>query len=435
MSKQKNLQQILQKLSIEALNDMQEQAKLAIHSQANTLLLSPTGSGKTLGFLLPIIAEINRDLAQVQAMIITPSRELAIQIEQVARQMGAGIKINAVYGGQKISKDFLNLQHEPHLLIGTPGRIADHLRRESFSTDVLSMIVLDEFDKSLEIGFDEEMMEIFALLPQINKRVLTSATQGVEIPHFIGFDNSITIDFLDEAIKDLDMKRIVSPDKDKLNRLYEALVHLNGKSGIIFANFKDSISRISGYLDDQGVKHGVFYGGLDQQERERALIKFRNGTHRILIATDLAARGLDIPEIDFIIHYHLPLRAEEFTHRNGRTARMHQEGAAYVLHWAEDVLPEFIPEVDELELEEGTSDFDTAWETIFISGGRQDKISKGDLAGFLYKQGDLDRNEVGEIELKNDCAFVAVHAAKVDQLIHSLNNRKLKGRKLRIYSI
>lgn len=435
MSKQKNLQQILDKLSITELNEMQEQSKLAIHSHENVLILSPTGSGKTLAFLLPIVAEIDRNQAQVQALIITPSRELAIQIEQVAREMGAGLKINAAYGGQRMAKDKMNLQHPPHILIGTPGRIADHLRRQTFSTDLISTIILDEFDKSLEIGFEDEMSEIFILLKDLNKRILTSATQGIDIPEFIGFENPLVVDFLNQKVKDLTLKKIVSPEKDKLDTLVNALQHLQGKTGIVFANFKDSISRISSYLNVKGIKHGIFYGGLEQQERERALIKFRNGTHQVLLATDLAARGLDISEIHYIIHYHLPLRSEEFTHRNGRTARMHKEGAAYVLLWKNEKTPDFIPNLEEEILSEPSKVMKSKWETLFISGGRKDKISKGDIAGFLYKTGKLERHDVGEIELKNDCAFVAVNSSKVTNIIKRLNNQKLKGRKLRIYKI
>ncbi|MGB3545650.1 MAG: DbpA RNA binding domain-containing protein, partial [Saprospiraceae bacterium] len=192
---------------------------------------------------------------------------------------------------------------------------------------------------------------------------------------------------------------------------------------------------VSDYLTEHGIAHGCFYGGLEQQERERALLKFRNGTHRLLLATDLAARGIDVPEIAFIIHYHLPHRAEEFTHRNGRTARMHQDGTAYVLQWSEEHLPDFIPDSKPIHVRPGPPPPPTPWRTLFVSGGRQDKISKGDIAGLFFKQGKLQRDELGVIELKSDCAFVAVPAEKVDKLIEELDNGRLKKRKVRVYEV
>lgn len=428
----KNQKEILEKLGIEQLNPMQEEAKLAIHSLPEVVLLSPTGSGKTLAFLLPIIAELEPDSTEVQALILAPSRELAIQIEQVARDMGTGYKINAVYGGRRISKDKVELQHHPALLIGTPGRVADHLRRNTFSSDHICTLVLDEFDKSLEIGFEEEMSEIMSLLPNVDKKVLTSATQKVEIPTFVGLKKPIYIDYLHEGVSKLKIKTIVSPEKDKLETLGKALCHLGNQPGIVFLNFKDAIQRVSDYLSEKGIPHGCFYGGLDQLDRERALIKFRNGTHQLLLATDLAARGIDVPEIKFIIHYHLPVRGEEFVHRNGRTARMHESGTAYVLKWAHEELPDFIDAPEEEVLESAPLPQPSPWKTVFISGGRKDKISKGDIAGLFFKQGELKHDQVGTIELKQDCAFAAVKAAKVDQLIRKVDNSRLKRKKVRV---
>jgi superfamily II DNA/RNA helicase len=431
----KSKQQILDKLGIEALNAMQLAAHSAIRGYPDVVLLSPTGSGKTLAFLLPIFAELSPEKEAVQTLILAPSRELCLQIEQVAREMGAGFKINAAYGGRSIAKDREELATPPALLIGTPGRIADHLRRGTFAIDQLKTLVLDEFDKSLEIGFEDDMSEIIARLPHINKRILTSATEGVEVPEFVGLRKVKRVDFLDNAPKGLQVKGIVSPEKDKLNTLVEALKHLGNQAGIIFCNFKDSIQRISDHLSKAGIPHGTFYGGLEQHERERALIKFRNGTHQLLLATDLAARGIDVPEIRFILHYQLPLKAEEFTHRNGRTARMHAEGTAFVLHWEKETLPDFIQLEEEEEIEPAPLPKASPWATLFVSGGRRDKISKGDLAGFFLKEGGLNPQQLGVIELKPDCAFVAVHGKIASAVVKKLNNKHLKKRKVRIYQV
>lgn len=433
----KNQKSILDKLKIAELNEMQLQTQQAIHAGNEVVLLSPTGSGKTLAFLLPLVAELDQSVEGVQAMVLVPTRELAIQIEQVARDMGSGYKINAVYGGQSFSKDKLNLKTPPALIIGTPGRVADHLRRETFTVERLKMLVLDEFDKSLEVGFEADMTEIIERLDGLKKRVLTSATMHASIPRFVGLKNPNVLNFLKEkeGESQLSLKTIVSPDKDKLQTLVQALCHLGNEPGIIFCNYKDSIDRISVFLTENKIEHACFHGGMEQVDRERALVKFRNGTHQLLLATDLAARGIDVPEIRFIIHYQLPGRSHEFTHRNGRTARMFKDGTAYILKWAEEQLPEFIPETAVEELREAPIPEQAPWTTLFISGGRKDKISKGDIAGLFFKQGKLAKDQLGVIELKQDCAFVAVNRAGVKQLILLVDGTRLKTKKVKVTQI
>jgi len=433
--KQKNQKEILAKLGIAELNDMQKEAQLAIHSTDEVMLLSPTGTGKTLAFLLPTMSELQTTDSNPQAMVIAPSRELAIQIEQVAREMGTGHKVNVVYGGRHFSKDKQELNTPPAIIVGTPGRLADHLRRGTVDGAAISTVILDEFDKSLEVGFEDEMKEILLALPQLRKKILTSATAGVEVPAFVQMHSPLVVDYLADGVAKLNLRSIVSPTKDKLHSLYEALCHLGGGPGIVFCNYKDSIQRVSDYLHDHGISHGTFYGGMEQKDRERALIKFRNGSHQLLLATDLAARGIDVPEIRFIIHYHLPHRAEEFIHRNGRTARMHKEGTAYVLHWDGEDLPDFIHLDRQEYLAEAPVPDASVRTTLFISGGRQDKISKGDIAGTLMKRCGLSSEQVGIIELKQDCAFVAVHSTSASSVITQLNNQRIKKRKVRVYEV
>jgi superfamily II DNA/RNA helicase len=346
--------------------------------------------------------------------------------------MGTGFKANAVYGGRPFSKDKIELQHTPAIVIGTPGRIADHLRRETFSGDSLKTLVLDEFDKSLEVGFESEMTTIISALPNLKKRILTSATQDMEIPRFVDLKDELVIDYLHLKQSQLQVKHVLSPEKNKLETLVNLLQHIGNKPGIVFCNYKDTIRFVSDYLEKQNIAHGCFYGGMEQRDRERALIKFRNGTHQIIIATDLAARGIDISDLNYIIHYQLPLKEEEFTHRNGRTARMNSEGTAYVLQWKEERLPEFITTSEALQLNINTEVITTQWATLFISGGRKDKISKGDIAGLFFKQGGINKDQLGTIELKQDCAFVAVPENISHHLVEKLNNTRLKKKKVRI---
>ncbi len=431
----KTKKELLAKLGIEVQNEMQIAVEQAILKNSEVMISSPTGTGKTLAFLMPLFELIDDKLEGVQAMIIVPTRELGIQIEGVIRQMGTGYKTNVVYGGRTIKKDKIELAHSPTIIVGTPGRMADHIRRETFDIANIRFLVLDEFDKSLEIGFDADMEEIVQDLRHLERTILTSATTNIDIPRFIKFDDPTKLDFHDKDGAQLSLKQFVSPEKDKVETLYKALCHLGEKSGIVFCNFKESIKRISDYLTERNIEHGIFQGGMEQQDRERALIQFRNGTHRLLLATDLAARGIDIPELDFIIHYHLPNHKHEFVHRNGRTARMKNQGAAYLLKWIDEVLPEFISEPPTEEITDTYPPEATGWQTVFVSGGRRDKISKGDIAGLFIKQGGVGKDDLGIIELKEECSFVGVNSQHIEKVIEKINNTRLKKKKVRIYKI
>ena len=290
---------ILAKLGIESLNTMQEKTHDAISNHPNTVLLSPTGTGKTLAFLLPMLPMLNPELEAIQALILVPSRELAIQIEQVVREMGSGFKTNAVYGGRAGSKDKIDLKHPPAILIGTPGRISDHILSESIDVKHIKILVLDEFDKSLEVGFTEQMEGIVKALPNVTKKILTSATQKVKVPKFMGILDPKHLNFLKKSSQDLQVKLVESKTEDKLEAITKLLGQVGTGNGIVFCNLKDSIQKVSKALKSSRIEHTSFYGGLEQIDRERALIKFRNGTHRILLATDLAARGIDVPELNF----------------------------------------------------------------------------------------------------------------------------------------
>jgi len=428
----KNQERILDKLKIEALNPMQKEVYPAINSVRDVVLLSPTGTGKTLAYLLPVIEKLDAACLGIQVLILVPSRELAIQIEQVVREMGTGHKVNAVYGGRAGYQDKMDLKHTPAILIGTPGRLADLLRRSIFSTEFIRTLVLDEFDKSLEIGFEAEMKEIVAALPIKIKKILTSATRGAGIPEFVGLKNPVIIDYLHEKIVQLKVKTIVSPSKNKLGTLVQALSHIGDQPGIVFCNFKESIQEVSDFLSANHIHHGCFHGSMEQIDRERTLIKFRNGTLRLIVATDLAARGLDIPELKFIIHYELPPRLHEFTHRNGRTARMNTDGTAFILKWENENLPDFIGNVETEKLRKAPTPKPPVWETLYITGGRRDKISKGDIAGLFFKQGKIEKDQLGVIEINQDCSYVAVHASVADRLIEAVNNGKLKTKKVRV---
>ena len=423
---------ILKKLQIPYLKPMQEDAMEALEMETDVVLLSPTGTGKTLAFLLPLIAKLDPDLNEIQAMVVVPSRELAMQINSVIRTMGSGFKTHAIFGGQPMSLDRINLKHRPAILIGTPGRIADHFRKKTFPVNRIKTLILDEFDKSLERGFEVEMQEVIAGIPKVKLRILTSATNNGEIPAFVKLKDPRIIDYLDESNSLLTIKTILAEDKDKLECLFESICHLGDEPVLIFVNFKDSIQKISQFLTSKSIYHGVFHGGLTQKDRDRALIQFRNGSYKILLATDLAARGIDVPEIKYIIHYHLPAKIEEFSHRNGRTARMNSSGTAYLLKWTKEELPDFIEKTDVETIKPAPIPNPPTWKTLFLSGGRKDKISKGDILGFIAKKGELEKGDIGKIEVETDFSFVAVKKNKIKDLVDKLNNQRVKKKKVRV---
>lgn len=426
---------ILSNLGIDNLNEMQISAQKTIVEKQNTILLSPTGSGKTLAFLLPILQLLKEDIKTIQCLVIVPSRELALQIEQVWKKMGTKFKANVCYGGHSIDTEINNLSNPPAILIGTPGRLTDHLERQSFDTNSITILVLDEFDKSLQLGFQDEMNTIVSQLPNLEKKVLLSATSDVEIPNFIDMESSEILDYMEEK-KDstLSIRLVLSPEKDKIETLFHLICSLDSEPALIFCNHREVTERINDLLNEKGIQAGYYHGGMDQDDRERILIKFRNGSLNYLITTDLAARGLDIPEMNHVIHYHLPAKESEFIHRNGRTARMHALGTAYIVSFKEDKLPDYIPEgLNILQVKAGKPlPKHPEFETIYISGGKKNKLNKNDIVGFFLQKGKLDKSDLGLIEVKDFISFVAVRASMVKALLANIRDEKMKGKKYKI---
>ena len=427
---------ILSKLKIKELNEMQIASIEAISKHNNVLLLSSTGSGKTLAFLLPLIKLLDPANTKSQALIIVPSRELALQIESVFKSMGTNLKVTCCYGGHLRETEENNLKQPPALLIGTPGRLADHIRRGNITIDSIETIVLDEFDKSLELGFQDEMSFIIGALKSVNKRILTSATEAVEIPDFVGMDEFEKLDFLGDASEDtgLTIKTVKSDGKDKLETLFRLICMLGDRSTIIFCNHRESVERTSTYLKDKDILNVFYHGALEQQERDAALNKFRNGTVNVLVTTDLAARGLDIANIRYIIHYHLPDKEDSFTHRNGRTARMDASGTAILILSPEEKLPSYIDTAtEEIELpEESILPEKPKWSTLFIAAGKKDKVNKIDIVGFLSNKGQLKKEDIGLIEVKDFFSFVAIKKIKVGEVLRLIKDEKIKNKKVKI---
>ncbi len=429
-------QQYLSTLGITKLNVMQQAAISAISDYDEVLLLSPTGSGKTIAFLLPIFEKLNKEVSEVQCMIVVPTRELALQIEQVWRKMSTGFKVTCCYGGHDMQTEIRSLSEAPALLIGTPGRILDHLHRQTFSTRSVLTIVLDEFDKSLEMGFQEEMNDIVRQLRNVKSKILASATAKTKVPGFMKFKNPVELDFISETNHEdgLTIRQVICDADQKMEGLVKLLSFLGSESTMIFCNQRDTVEFISQNLAKNGMDSVYFHGKLEQADRERALIRFRNKSVLYLVATDLAARGLDIPEMKHVIHFETPMRADEFLHRNGRTARMLSKGSAYVLIEKGEKLPEYInPIPKSLDLpNQIIKAKPAAWTTVYISGGKKNKLTKMDIVGFLIQKGKLDKSDLGLIEVKDTVSFIAINTEKVADMLDNIKDEKMKGKKFKI---
>lgn len=428
-----NTDKILDKLGIE-LNAMQDAAMHAIlHGNKDVVVLSPTGSGKTLAYLLPMVQLVDASVDEPQVLVVTPGRELALQSAEVLKGMGSGLRTMACYGGRATMDEHRTLNKVmPQVIFGTPGRLNDHLDKGNFSSDHIKYLVIDEFDKCLEMGFQDEMARLIDSLPQLQRHILLSATEAEEIPRFVHMGRVEMVDFRvdDEQVPErVHIYKVESPQKDKLETLAQLLLSLGDESSIVFLNYRDSVVRTNEFLRSRGFATSAFHGGLEQHEREDALYKFSNGSANIFVSTDLGARGLDIPDIDNIIHYHLPESEDSYIHRVGRTARWEAQGRAFFLLGPTEDVPDYVDaDIEDYQIpEELPAPAKPRMATIYIGKGKKDKISKGDIVGYLCKIGQLQSSEIGKIDVKDRYAYVAVSRTKVKQVLKLTQGQKIKG--------
>ena len=435
-----DIQKILTKLHISELNEMQQHAAEAITgSDGDVVLLSPTGSGKTLAYLLPLVQLLDSTTNLVQALVITPGRELALQSHQVLQSMGCGLRSTACYGGRAAMDEHKVLKEVcPQIVFGTPGRLNDHLDKENISRYGIRYLIIDEFDKCLEMGFQAEMQRLIKSLPGLQRRILLSATNAEQIPQFVNMSKKGTlIDFLPEeeqTSERVTLYEVHSPQTDKLETLKLLLLSFGDESSIVFLNYRESVERVNSYLVEQGFTTSCFHGGLEQRQREDQLYRFSNGSANVLVATDLASRGLDIPNIQNIVHYHLPESQEGYIHRVGRTARWDATGRSFFILNASEHIPDYVEGNIENYLlpspsEEGLEVRLPRMATLYIGKGKKDKLSKGDIVGFLCKNGGLKADDIGRIDIKDRYAYVAIRREKLKQTLHLVQGQKIKGLK------
>ncbi|MCD9018876.1 DEAD/DEAH box helicase [Parachryseolinea silvisoli] len=425
----------LKNIGIETLNPMQEETIAKAAVSPNLMLLAPTGSGKTLAFLLPVIQALKPEKDEVQALIIVPSRELALQIEQVFRNLKTNYKVSCFYGGHAMKIEESSLSTPPAVIIGTPGRLADHILRKTFDTRTIRWVVLDEFDKSLQMGFEPQLAVVFKSLTGKQRHLLTSATSLDIMPSFIPFSQPERISYLnDTAPTRLKLKSVHTLSTEKVETLMRLVAGFNQEVCLVFCNHREAVDRISALFTKHNFAHGILHGALEQIDREKNLIKFRAGAHNVLIATDLASRGLDIPEIKHVVHYQLPQQRDAFIHRNGRTARMHAEGEAYFVLAEDEIVPPYMDdEIIEIKVNPKlVLPPPPEFVCLYISAGRKDKVSKGDIAGLLMKKGGLTADQIGLITTLDYTSFVAIRRTHLKQALSGIKNEKLKNLKVKI---
>ena len=425
---------ILEKLGISELNDMQKEATQAVlRTNDDVVILSPTGSGKTLAYLLPLVQLIDASVPTVQAVVIVPGRELALQSATVLKDMGCGLRACACYGGRAAMDEHRVLrQVQPHIVFATPGRLLDHIEKENILTTGIRYLVIDEFDKCLEMGFLNEMNAIINRLSNVQRRILISATDAESIPHFVNMGRTTRMDYLieEEQVSDrVNVYQVISPVKDKLETLRNLLCELGEESSIVFLNYRESVERVADYLQEQGFTLSYFHGGLEQRQREDALYKFSNASANVLVSTDLASRGLDIPSINNIIHYHLPESEQGYIHRVGRTARWDKLGKTFFILNQEESIPDYIDA--EPTLHTIPTDLPAPPKpkmvTLYIGKGKKDKLSKGDIVGFLCKKGGLKGTEIGRISVEDRFTYVAIDRAQLRSVLRNVQGEKIKG--------
>ncbi|MBD5225790.1 MAG: DEAD/DEAH box helicase [Bacteroidales bacterium] len=420
--------------NITQLNEMQQ--LMAGTDMRRIILLSPTGSGKTAAFAIRLLRYLSPSSGKLQAVVLAPSRELVLQIADVIRPVATGLKTVAFYGGHAMSDEVNSMSVTPDIIVATPGRLLDHITRGTVDLTGVKALVLDEYDKSLELGFLDEMRRIARRMRSIDLIILTSATKLAEMPDFIPMKDAETIDFTRNAERSrLQIVRVNSPERDKLPILADLLHSLPDGRAIVFVNHRESAERVYNFLKKNSFPAGLYHGGLEQRERQLAIDLFNNGTTPILVSTDLGSRGLDIDDVNYVIHYHLPTSPESWTHRNGRTARMGASGTAFVIIADEENIPEAVTWEREL-YPSGETPADGGIHsnvaTLYFNAGKKEKISRGDIAGFLIQKGGLTKDEVGKIVVNDHSAIAAVPRDKAQRTIENTASYRLKNTKVKI---
>ncbi|UFH59010.1 ATP-dependent RNA helicase DbpA [Sulfurovum mangrovi] len=430
---------ILKTLHYTEMTKIQEESIPSILDGRDVLAQSKTGSGKTLAFGLPSIICTDVAYNKPQTLIITPTRELAEQVATELRKVAAykaNLKILTLYGGVPLRAQADSLAKGAHILIGTPGRLKDHLGKNTLQLDSIKTLILDEADKMLDMGFYDEIVAIASNIPSPRQTLLFSATFPAKIEQLsktlLIHPLTIKVDTAQEAAK---IDEIVYETSDKFHTLITLINSYKPASLLIFCNTKADVVSLADRLHSLGHSVIDLQGDLDQRARNESVIAFSNGSKRILVATDVASRGLDIKEIELVINYDLPFDKEVYTHRIGRTGRAEASGRALSLYTPQEHSKcSYITSMarkGKLDVLRSERDYKmrSEYDTLCLNGGKKTKLRKGDVLGTLCKEIGIDAKEIGKIDITDNNAYIALHHTVIEKVKKALKKVKIKKKK------
>jgi len=407
-----------------------------------------TGSGKTAAFGLPLLNKLNPRDFGTQALVLCPTRELASQVASEIRRLARyqqNIKVVTLVGGQSIGPQIGSLEHGAHIVVGTPGRIKDHLRKETLSLARVSMLVLDEADRMLEMGFVEDIDTIVAQTPSTRQTLLFSATYPDDIhalsDRFQKSARQVSVESL-HSEQQIDQQFFICQKSRRLESLVKLLAHFQPEAAVVFCNTKDLTREVCGYLNQAGIHALALHGDMEQRDRDQVLIQFKQLSCSVLVATDVAARGLDIDDLPVVVNFELPRNADTYVHRIGRTGRAGKQGLAISLfadteRYKLQTIGEYLQRELEYEaidsvVSQGEVMPRAPYITLCIAGGRREKVRPGDILGALTGDAGIDGKAVGKITVTDYAAYVAIERGVADKALGRLLNGKIKGRKFKV---
>ncbi len=449
---EKSLLQNLDSLGYSEMTPIQAHSLPPILAGTDVIAQAKTGSGKTAAFGIGLLSRLSVRSFKVQGLVLCPTRELADQVGKELRRLARftdNIKILTLCGGVPFGPQLGSLEHGAHIVVGTPGRILDHLRRGSLDLKSLSMLVLDEADRMLDMGFQEDIGTIVAATPSQRQTLLFSATYPESITAMSATVQQQPVTVKVESVHDggqIKQLFYLVENKERLAALARILGHYLPESTLVFCNTKKECQEVADALTERGFSALAIHGDLEQRERDQVLARFANKSVSILVATDVAARGIDIKELTAVVNYELTRDPEIHIHRIGRTGRAGEQGLALSLVTAaenrraaaiEDYLGETVPraELETLAMPSST-DLEAPMVTLCIDGGRKNKLRPGDILGALTGDAGIPADEVGKINVFDFHTYVAVRRASAKLALSRLTAHKIKGRffKIRLFS-
>lgn len=436
----------LNSLGFETMTSIQEKSLPFILESKDIIAKAKTGSGKTVSFGLGVLHNLDSSKFRIQALVLCPTRELATQVANTLKSLARyehNIKILLLTGGMPYKPQVHSLSHQAHILVGTPGRVLKHLSEDNFSPDDINTLVLDEADRMLDMGFTEDINAIIDYLPKKRQTLLFSATYPDTIDELAKniLQDPVKVEVESTHNQDVIKQEFYEVEPQYKNTLITKLFNKEQKSVIIFCNTKIACDELADYLESVDVEPLVLHSDLEQKYRDETLILFANKSYPVLIATDVAARGLDIEDVDLVINYDLPKDFEVYTHRIGRTARAGKNGLAvsfvddsYLFEELEDFFNKKFELLDTTKLQDSEDTIlNYDYSTLYINGGKRHKLRAGDILGALTAGIGLDKNDIGKIDILPTCSYVAIKNEVYKKAFDGLNSNKMKNRYFKIY--